>query len=88
MNFKNLKILNFKNFYKQKVIQQNVHIMITKIFLQIGKIPNNNEVTAIWKLSKLKGHPVGPDNMRYRALQGQVINSSTARLTSNLNNIF
>ena len=35
-------------------IQQNVHILITQIFLQIGKIPNNNKVTAILKLARLK----------------------------------
>ena len=29
------------------VIKQNVHILITQIFLQIEKIPNNNKVTAV-----------------------------------------
>ena len=30
----------------------------TKFFQQIGKFPNNNKVTAIWKLGRLKRHPV------------------------------
>ena len=46
------------NFY---CTQQNVHILSTQIFLQIGKIPNNNKVTAIRKLARLKGHPVLSD---------------------------
>ena len=29
------------------VIKQNVHILISQICLQIGKIPNNNKVTVI-----------------------------------------
>ena len=42
---------SFLTFVKEKevnpVIKQNFHIVITKFFLQIGKIPNNNKVTAI-----------------------------------------
>ena len=48
-----IRIVNFR------CLQQNVHILITQIFLQIGKIPNNNKVTPILKLSRLEGHPVG-----------------------------
>ena len=40
-------------------IKQTVYIFITQICLQTGKILNNNKVTAIIKLARLKGHPVG-----------------------------
>ena len=36
--------------------KKNGHILITQIFVQIGKNPNNNKVAA--KLARLKGHPV------------------------------
>jgi len=42
---------SFLTLFKEKevnpVIKQNVYILITNIVLQIGKIPNNNRVTAI-----------------------------------------
>ena len=60
MHFK--KMASFLTLLKTKVnpvIKRNVHIFITQICLQTGKIPNNNKVTAIIKLARLKGHPVG-----------------------------